>query len=231
MIEDIKFSDIVKFKPWVGENYKQGFRGKKLLILGDSHYCEADKNRNAVCQENWLKNKKKCAYDCMDCNCYEMTRDLMRKQYLPYRRGEEKYCKEFRSHLCFEKIIFGEATVSNNDAFAFWNSVAFYNYAQHSQSGTSKAMEHPDAAPLYKEALYEVLEKLKPSHIIVWSKRCYDLLPIGIADDEDIIVGDYSTKFRKYNINGDIVKAVGISHPSRAGQVEWHTLLKAFFKL
>ena len=30
----------VKFKPWVGENYEKGIlQGKKLMILGESHYC------------------------------------------------------------------------------------------------------------------------------------------------------------------------------------------------
>lgn len=30
----------VKFKPWVGENYETGIhQGKKLMILGESHYC------------------------------------------------------------------------------------------------------------------------------------------------------------------------------------------------
>ena len=30
----------VKFLPWVGEYYKEGvgFLGKKILVLGDSHY-------------------------------------------------------------------------------------------------------------------------------------------------------------------------------------------------
>lgn len=33
----------VKFLPWVvRENYKNGFQGKKILILGDSHYCEKE---------------------------------------------------------------------------------------------------------------------------------------------------------------------------------------------
>ena len=39
----------VKFTPWVGKNYEQGFRGKKILILGDSHYCAKECSENGCC--------------------------------------------------------------------------------------------------------------------------------------------------------------------------------------
>jgi hypothetical protein len=28
----------IRFLPWVGEAYEKGFRGAKLLVLGESHY-------------------------------------------------------------------------------------------------------------------------------------------------------------------------------------------------
>lgn len=31
----------VKFKPWVGKDYHDGNEfGKKILVIGESHYCE-----------------------------------------------------------------------------------------------------------------------------------------------------------------------------------------------
>lgn len=32
------------FEPWIGENYENGgIFGKKILVLGDSHYCSGSK--------------------------------------------------------------------------------------------------------------------------------------------------------------------------------------------
>ena len=45
-MENIEYK-CVKFRPWVGTNYKKGFQGKKILILGESHYCKEDDNRTA----------------------------------------------------------------------------------------------------------------------------------------------------------------------------------------
>lgn len=225
----------VKFLPWVGEYYKSGdgFQGKKILILGDSHYCETSANRNHICNERWVENGKKCSFDCMDYKCYKMTRSLMDNDYLPYRKGDQENKKEFRSHSCFEKIIYGRKSISTEDSLWFWNNVVFYNYVQHSQSGTSTELEHPEAAPMYKSALIEVIENLvpTPSHIIVWSKRCFDILPNGVKKDKEFIVGEYKTRVREYCINGNSVRAIEMRHPSRAGQAEWHSILKAFLEL
>lgn len=222
----------VKFRPWVGEYYKngKGFQGKNILILGDSHYCETLANRNHICSERWVENGEKCSFDSMDCNCYKMTRNLMDNDYLPYRKGEGKYGKEFRSHLCFEKIIYGNKSISTEASLEFWNNVVFYNYAQHSQSGTSRELEHPEAVSIYRSALIEVIENLvpTPSHIIVWSKRCFNILPNGVKEDREFVVGEYKTRVREYCINGKSVRAIEMRHPSRAGQVEWHSILKAF---
>ena len=33
------------FEPWIGENYENGGnKKKKILVLGDSHYCSGSKN-------------------------------------------------------------------------------------------------------------------------------------------------------------------------------------------
>ena len=51
----------VKFRPWVGEKYHTvGIFGKKILVLGESHYCKEDKNRNPACIA-----LGHCSYDCM----------------------------------------------------------------------------------------------------------------------------------------------------------------------
>ena len=54
-------STLVKFTPWKGENYDEsGFLGKKLLIVGESHYCKEEGNRNAECKKMWAQNGMLC---------------------------------------------------------------------------------------------------------------------------------------------------------------------------
>jgi hypothetical protein len=36
----------VRFLPWIGNRYEFGFRGRRLLILGESHYPWEDEERN-----------------------------------------------------------------------------------------------------------------------------------------------------------------------------------------
>ena len=93
----------VKFLPWVGEYYKSGdgFQGKKILILGDSHYCAKDKNRNDAC-----RSKGDCSYDCMNDCCYKMTHNLIRDEYLEFRSGRKKSEGYLQTILTFEKNLF-----------------------------------------------------------------------------------------------------------------------------
>ena len=34
----------VFFKPWVGQDYSKGFKHKKIMVLGASHYCNHSKD-------------------------------------------------------------------------------------------------------------------------------------------------------------------------------------------
>ena len=71
----------VKFTPWVvDKNYEQGFHGKKILILGDSHYCENECSENGRCYP-------KCEYEKMRIGvCDRMTNDLMIDEYFHSRK-------------------------------------------------------------------------------------------------------------------------------------------------
>ena len=227
----------IKFRPWVGENYKQGFQNKKILILGDSHYCAKDSNRNDAC-----RSIGDCSYDCMNEMCYNMTHDLIRGEYMEYRSGRAKSAGHLQTILTFEKNLFGY-TPSPQESLDFWNSVIFYNYIQHSQykprgRRDTKAEEIDD----YKEAFKEVLAEYQPDYIIIWSKFLFtqDWLPDGAFEAPDYTLNAeyngviYNTPVRTFKLDGGKpIRAIITQHPCcRYGkdQAKWHTLLKAFFE-
>ena len=227
----------IKFRPWVGENYKQGFQNKKILILGDSHYCTKDSNRNDAC-----RSIGDCSSDCMNETCYNMTHDLIRGEYMEYRSGRAKSAGHLQTILTFEKNLFGY-TPSPQESLDFWNSVIFYNYIQHSQykprgRRDTKAEEIDD----YKEAFKEVLAEYQPDYIIIWSKFLFtqDWLPDGAFEAPDYTLNAeyngviYNTPVRTFKLDGGKpIRAIITQHPCcRYGkdQAKWHTLLKAFFE-
>lgn len=227
----------IKFRPWVGENYKQGFQNKKILILGDSHYCAKDSNRNDAC-----RSIGDCSYDCMNETCYNMTHDLIRGEYMEYRSGRAKSAGHLQTILTFEKNLFGY-TPSPQESLDFWNSVIFYNYIQHSQykprgRRDTKAEEIDD----YKEAFKEVLAEYQPDYIIIWSKFLFtqNWLPDGAFEAPDYTLNAeyngviYNTPVRTFKLDGGKpIRAIITQHPCcRYGkdQAKWHTLLKAFFE-
>ena len=84
-MENIEYK-YVKFLPWVGEYYKEveGFQGKKILVLGDSHYCAKECSENGCCYpkcESAEEQNKKFS------TCFSMTNDLILKEYIEYRLG------------------------------------------------------------------------------------------------------------------------------------------------
>lgn len=52
------------FVPWIGKNYEDGLKGKKVLVVGASHYC----NHSNICRHP--NNNKDCSnYNCLNrCN-------------------------------------------------------------------------------------------------------------------------------------------------------------------
>ena len=106
------------FEPWVGRRYGHG--GKRLLIVGDSHYCgECD-----TCGVRGMVSMAK-----MD-ECRQMTRKSVR-QYLEARRGERPMDGWMgRTYLRFDKMILGLDDVTPAMSEALWDGAAFYNFVQ-----------------------------------------------------------------------------------------------------
>lgn len=238
----------VKFRPWVGEYYKSGdgFQGKKILILGESHYCEEDDNRTHECKLYWKENGGKCSYNCMNKDCYSMTEGLIEGEYLPFRedrnayiyyldkdgKRQKKRTKHLQTLLCFERNVFNKDT-SIEESIKFWHSIAFYNYMQHAQSGTQRSLENSDKEN-YEAAFNEVLNYLKPDYIIVWGKRLHNNNLLPDSEVSTIKVGKYEISIRKFAVEDGVVQALIVEHPCcpcGKSRKKWHPILKEFLKL
>ncbi|MDW3688520.1 hypothetical protein RA280_43730 [Cupriavidus sp. CV2] len=91
----------VKFEPWIGANYATtGFRGLRLMLLGESHYGPAHHVRRNVTAETvrWLGQKAKGRF--------------------------------FTTTACSLLGLSGAHLLNAEDRAALWEQVVFYNFVQ-----------------------------------------------------------------------------------------------------
>ena len=108
----------INFKPWVGRKYKEGYNGKHILVLGESHYCRDELKRKGRCYP-------KCQVETCD-ECHNKTKDLIYDFIHAY--VGDKYQQ---TYLCFERAIAGKE-LNYSERKEFWNRIVFYNYVQYS---------------------------------------------------------------------------------------------------
>jgi hypothetical protein len=185
----------VFFTPWVGNIYfKKGYKDKKILVLGESHYCGND------C-DSCRKLNGKC----------EMTINVI-KDYLNYKNGNGKFAKWMNTFTKFTNIFLGKDCNIEmlND---FWNSVAFYNYVQ-------KSIEGPRKSPtqqMFKDsetAFFEILNEYNPDIIFVWGKRLWNNLSYNGYSDDKYILDKHGGKIYFFKGKAKNIPAYCIYHPS-----------------
>jgi hypothetical protein len=153
----------VYMNPWVGKFYsKKGYFNKKILILGESQYCN----------------------ECGPDGCYASignkcdSRTEIIERYLKYfREGSSDFEKWFNTYTKFANIFVGKKCDGKTKAL-FWDSVLFYNYVQENIAG-------PRVSPTWemfnnndnKEAFFEVIKKYDPDAIFTWGQRLWYNLP------------------------------------------------------
>ena len=196
----------VFFKPWIGSDFeKGGIFGKKILILGESHYCKEN-----LCPDcGKVENADECA-EFTSKNCIE--------KYLE--GSTENWTPTFRK---FERSLVNHET-DMEESKRIWNSVAIYNYIQRAMDKARKAPEWVDFRNSDK-AFFEVLDELQPELMLVWGvTRMYDNLPGGDrwAAGEELIIDDYKVKNGYYHLsNGNKVRVLWVYHPSTGYAWDW----------
>jgi len=190
----------VFYLPRVGKNYfNSGFKGLKLLVLGESHYCK----EKPVCIQCGIQSKRQ--------DCFNFTKRVIEDVYFEYKRGNEKFEGWMNTFTKFTNVML-ERQADTNEIIDFWESVVFYNFVQTSTSGSR---ESPTKVQFEEseDAFIQVLGKYKPDLIIVWGQRLWDRLDFGRWGEEFFIE---TTKHMIYYFqSGEFqIPAIQVYHPS-----------------
>lgn len=189
----------VKFLPFVGDQYSYGISfndngelvlgteakpGKKVLVLGESHYCDED-----------LSDEELSSFtrEVLDC----------------YLKSEERY-SWMRTFLKFERALSNADT--NIDSKSIWNHLMFYNYLQCPLRGLRMAGDsrrYEDATTPF----FAILKKYKPDYIIVWGRRLFVNLPSENVQECEYMPS-IEINIWSYQIDGHTIMVLPVVHPS-----------------
>lgn len=175
-IDEVLKKSGVRFLPWIGENYENGIsydengiiqygtpenKGKKILVLGESHYCADEK---------------------------DATEDLTRSVIKDFIDPDSVFEPYKNTYTKFERALAGKTLVKEEQK-GLWEHVVFYNYVQRPLSGARITPTQEDFK-ISETPFWKILSVLKPDLIIVLGKRLYINLPQQGFRGEDIEVMD-----------------------------------------
>ena len=211
----------INFYPFVGKQYfQEGLGGKRVLVLGESHYCSKELSPQGRCFP--LCQTKNMLRD-----CHTQTIDVI-EQYIHSYSGN-RYEQTF---LCFERAVSGKELTSE-ERVSFWNSIMFYNYLQFCQPGPRMPVAAEYWSPSEK-AFKELLDIFSPDYIIIWGSRLYNGLPDWGGIHSILSADGDSTDVWTYTINGKSIPAIRVHHPSTPtgkAWMHWHQFYKSFLSI
>lgn len=201
------------FMPYIGKNYYSGgIFGKRILILGESHYCDE------LCAD--------CGMPCHKAECGNFTTNVMQR-FLYRSSSYERWMSTFTK---FERSLVNRFT-DEEQRREIWDSVLFYNYLQVAMTEAREKGNDED----YVRAgttFFEVLDTYRPEYIIVWGYRLWNYLPGGKrwAWNEDLIVEGEPIKNGSYLLADNThVKTIAVKHPSTGYAWDyWYRIINAF---
>ena len=185
------------FLPWEGPYYNQGFRGKKVLVVGESYYRDPE----------WTDNPD---------NFLFASPNAVQKFIFGWNQST------FR---IFTNIMLGKGkgdTTTTEERASLWNHVVYYNFIQ---SGLRANATDKNAIPNHwlkegKKILKDILSIYNPDLTIVYSKQVW----VHYRDYNGV---KYSDKYRETDVehstvanfdlkdnDGNVHHIIGISHPS-----------------
>jgi len=147
----------IGFQPWIGQNYATtGFKGKKVLILGESHYRPIEQkiqdfSMNVI---KWHVYTKRVRV---------FTKVEMVLTNIPARES-----------------------VSDDQRSAFWESLAFDNYIQTSVGEHARDRPTPEMWEAAKKPFLQTLNRLKPEYLVVLGRELEKNVSPLVAGIEEI---------------------------------------------
>lgn len=199
----------INFKPWIGEKYlSEGFKGKRILVLGESHYCPKELAEGGRCFPVCEKGK-------MNEDCFSQTEEAVNT--FVYHYDGKRY---LQTYLCFERAVLGKV-LSQEEREDFWQRIIFYNYSQFSVRG-SRTAPQGDHWQKSEDAFKEILEEYMPDYIIMWGVRLFDRKP-NWGGNGSVIKTDSGdeTDVWTYTIKGKKIPAIKVYHPSTPIGKSW----------
>jgi hypothetical protein len=141
---------MINFLPYVGPKYPQAYEGKKILVLGESHYTNG--------QPGWES----------------ITNDVVAR-FLAYHQGQGQFESWMNTFTKFAKS-FKQGQMTAPEIVAFWQSIVFYNFVQEPMSGPRVA---PSAQQFKNSeaAFAQVLATHQPDLVIAWGGRLWNNIP------------------------------------------------------
>jgi|SRR5579885_2739419 len=115
------------------------------------------------------------------------------------------------------------------DRKEFWNSVSFYNYVQEIVGGAARIAPTAEMFHRSESAFFEVLDQLKPTHLIATGRRLWYQMPRLVDENLKFYVAGQPYQYGEYSREWGRVLAMGIKHPSTAfNSCHWHPVVSAF---
>ena len=188
-------------KPWVGKHYEQGFRGKRIMALGDSHYVGRPEDYN------------------------ENTTIGVIEGFL---NPEEEREGWMNTYTKFERAVTGRE-LGQEEKVAFWDSILFCNYLQEPlpQPRQQAAPEQYLAA---RASFLELLEKYRPDGVMAWGNALRDALRLHGRKGRTIDAGWEKIETQDYVLSdGREVHILPMQHPASAfAWGNWHPVIEDF---
>lgn len=196
----------VFFEPWVGGEYwSGGMFGKRIMVLGESHYCGSG---------------------CPGCGVGDRCRGFTTKvikDYLDPNVKREGWMNTFKK---FERSLVNRST-SPQESVRIWNSVMFYNFLQVAMGGPRQAgtdEQYRNAAG----AFFSVLDKYEPDLVIAWGDQLWGKLPWERwTEGEALMVDGYRVNNGYYRMaSGRQARIICVYHPSTGYSWDfWHKVI------
>lgn len=162
------------FKPYIGKNYHMGFfNGKKVLVLGASHYCTYNNDSKKFNCPVWdlctSKEKK-------DSSAFNETCPYNEKYHID-EKLENSTCLELENFLGGDNYLtYQNFTMALMDNFGIvdkqsvWDKLAFVNYVQYFLPSTETPIQTKIDERNF-DALLETVDELSPDIIIIWGTK------------------------------------------------------------
>jgi hypothetical protein len=148
------YSSSVRFQPWQGKGYRDGIAGKRILVLGESHYHSCDTPGDS---------------------CNGLSPEDQDARHLRLTMSEVKYWKDNPHSTPLSTAVPKLFEMTKSE---FWERVAFYNYVQ---TFSSAARVRPSSEAWSDDiavaSFQEVLDALEPDRILVLGKDLWCSLP------------------------------------------------------